>query len=78
MKGQFPLVRLCLCALGAVGVVPNVWWRLSGEEKYPVIPGERLTAYGEASCQRRAGFPVDARLCVADDDVVGVDVMRVQ
>ena len=55
----------------------NVWWMVSGEEDYSVIPGERVTEDGVASCQRRAGFPVPTRLCVADDDVVGADVLRV-
>ena len=50
---------------------------MSGKEEYPVIPGERGTGYGVASCQRRAGFPVPTRLCVAEDDVGGADVLRV-
>ena len=77
MKDQFALGGLCLCALGTVVVAPNIWWRVSGEENYSVVPGERVTEYGVASCQRRAGFPVPTRLCVAEDDVVGADVLRV-
>ena len=76
MKDQFALGGLCLCALGTVVVAPNVWWRVSGEENYSVIPGERVTEDGVASFQRRAGFPVPTRLCVADDDVVWADVLR--
>ena len=76
MKDQFALGGLCLCALGTVVVAPNVWWRVSGEENYSVLPGEALASYGVASCQRRAGFPVYSRLCVADDDVVWADVLR--
>ena len=56
MKDQFPLGGLCLCALGMVVVAPNVWWRVSGEENYSVVPGERVTEYGVGSCQRWAGF----------------------
>ena len=51
---------------------PKVGCMVSGEGNDPVIPGEGLTEYGVASRQGRAGFPVYARQCVADDDVVGV------
>ena len=72
MKVQFPLGWLRLVALGAVVVAPKVGCIVSGEGNEPVIPSEGFTEYGVASRQGRAGFPVYARQCVADDDVVGV------
>ena len=77
MKVQFPLGWLQPLALGAVVVAPKFWCIVSGEGNDPVIPGEGFTEYGMSSRQGRAGFPVYTRLCVAEDNVIGANVMRV-
>ena len=76
LKVQFALDTWCRCGPGNEVAVGRVEWRVSEQGDGSVIRGEGFSEDRAASNQGWAGFPVLARLCVANDDVCGANVVR--